>query len=350
MAAGRRLAGVAAALLGLAPPLQGQFGYEPPAPICPPFACTKGEKAVGKPGASLWSYGCKESGMNFLNAGSFDVNNPLGGASQYNVNKCCVDRDICKQTCGMTSKTCHEKYQACTAKICKGDQNCKLQASMADIMSEPYDESPLPKDDGKEVDWAKRETDRKCRGYNRGQAEACQCVPAGEYQAAAEAKLKGFYKRYNPEKLGKDGEIKNVAEVWSKWKGKEPDMFLALATKYKEQTVQIREKPKRDYSKDWTAPAADQKAEPAEAPAPPAEAVLSEEDQAFDRQRSDLEAKKFKAAKAEEYDDATAAKEELQSLVRAEVARLNGAKAQAIEAEDYAEAKRLKQRLGRLEL
>lgn len=30
------------------------------------------------------------------------------------------------------------------------------------------------------------------------------------------------------------GEIKDVEEVWKKWKGKEASMFLALATKYKD--------------------------------------------------------------------------------------------------------------------
>ena len=46
--------------------------------------------------------------------------------------------------------------------------------------------------------------------------------------------LKSFYQKFNPEKLDGKGEIKDVEEVWKKWKGKEPSMFMALATKYKD--------------------------------------------------------------------------------------------------------------------
>ena len=34
--------------------------------------------------------------------------------------------------------------------------------------------------------------------------------------------------------FGRTGEIKDVEEVWKKWKGKEASMFLALASKYKD--------------------------------------------------------------------------------------------------------------------
>ena len=39
-------------------------------------------------------------------------------------------------------------------------------------------------------------------------------------QNATEEKLKVFYGKYNAEKLDKKGEIKDVDEVWKKWKGK----------------------------------------------------------------------------------------------------------------------------------
>merc|ERR1711920_1202247 len=81
-------------------------------------------------------------------------------------------------------------------------------------------------------------------GYNRGQNASCQCVPKDDFKTATETTLKSFYGKYNKEKLNKKGEIKDVDEVWKKWKGKEPDMFLALGTKYKAKAVQIKEKPK----------------------------------------------------------------------------------------------------------
>jgi len=226
----------------------GQFGgdgYTPPAPICQAFKCEKGEKAVGKVDApKLWSYGCKDSGMNVFNMASFDASDPLGGMNKNSGNsgldKCCVERDICKQTCGMTSKGCHDGFQKCQKKVCKGDKNCDLQAMMSDIMSEPYDEEDKDKDKDKKYD----PEEQKCKGYKKGQAAACTCVPKDEFQSAAESKLKSFFSKFNPEKLNDDGEIKDVDDVWKKWKGKEPDMFMALATKYKAKAVQIKTKPK----------------------------------------------------------------------------------------------------------
>lgn len=86
------------------------------------------------------SYGCKEAGLNVLSMKDFDPSNPYAGMNQMgkNLNKCCIERDICKQTCGMTAKECHEAYQKCQQKICKGDQNCQLQAMVADFTGDPY--------------------------------------------------------------------------------------------------------------------------------------------------------------------------------------------------------------------
>jgi len=39
---------------------------------------------------------------------------------------------------------------------------------------------------------------------------------------------------YNFSVFDRTGEIKDVEEVWKKWKGKEASMFLALASKYKD--------------------------------------------------------------------------------------------------------------------
>merc|ERR1719230_2321387 len=110
--------------------------------------------------------------MNILNSMNFDPNNPFGGMQAKSVDKCCVERDICKQTCGMTAKACHDNFQKCSDKICKGDQSCQLGAMMSDIMAEPYDD----KESDKETkDWSKNFEDSKCRGYNRGQNASCAC-------------------------------------------------------------------------------------------------------------------------------------------------------------------------------
>jgi len=336
----------------------GQFGgqgYEPPAPVCKPFKCSAGQVAAGKTDNKIWSYGCKESGMNVMNMASLDPNNPYANqGGQKNLNKCCVDRDICKQTCGMTSKACHDNFQKCSKKICKGDQNCQLQAMMADIMTEPYDADEAKFDKDKKYD----PEESKCKAYHKGQNASCECVPKDDFKASTESKLKAFYANFNPEKLDDMGDIKDVADVWKKWTGKEADMFMALATKYKEKSVEMRVKPKpppykpppkmdgedgtdADSADDsWTAP-------PSEEPAKPAEKADPEE-AAFKEKRAALLTKKRVAKEEEEYDLAGEAKEELEQLVKAELDRLNAKKKQAIEDEDYKEAKRIKNRLEKL--
>jgi len=224
----------------------GGFGgsdYSPPAPICKPFKCAKGMKAAGNGDHKLWSYGCKDSGLNILSMA--DMNNPLGGAkNSKNVDKCCVERDICKQTCGTTSKECHNNFQACSKKTCKGDQNCNLAAMMSDIKSEPEETEEEKAADLKEpYDYEKSRQKRECRGYEKMQESACVCVPEDDWQLTTDSNLKAFYRKHNPEKLDDAGEIKDIDEVWKKWKGKEPAMFQALATKYKAKAVTIKVKP-----------------------------------------------------------------------------------------------------------
>mmetsp|Transcript_57847 Transcript_57847/g.149441 ORF Transcript_57847/g.149441 Transcript_57847/m.149441 type:complete len:373 (-) Transcript_57847:129-1247(-) len=338
-------------------PTRSQFGgggggYNPPAPICPAFKCPSGEKAVGKVDHKIWSYGCKDSGMNVFNAGSFDPNNPMGGMQQKSVDKCCVERDLCKQTCGMTSKMCHDNFQKCSTKICKGDQNCQLQAMMSEMMSEPYEDVDKDKKYDPEA--------TKCRVFNKGQADSCMCVPKDDFKGSVESKLKSFYSKFNSEKLDSSGDIKDVDEVWKKWKGKEADMFLALATKYKAKAVEIRQKPKPPPYEPPPKGKAKAKAkeeaaeEDGSSEAEEASSVGAEdqggdsEEKAFEKLKAELEKKKKQAKQDEDYDKAGDFKEELDALTKSEVERLKKLKSIAVEEEKYVEAKRIKQRLNAL--
>merc|ERR1719272_2570151 len=113
------------------------------------------------------------------------------------------------------------------------------------MMSEPLPEEDLEKDKQTEpYDYEKDKQKRDCRGYELSQKSACVCVPEEDWQLTTDAYLKDFYRKHNPEKLNDSGEIKEIEEVWKKWKGKEPQMFQALATKYKEKVVTRKEKPK----------------------------------------------------------------------------------------------------------
>lgn len=342
-------------------------GYNPPPPKCPAFQCKKGEKPVGKLDHQIWSHGCKEGGMSFLNTASFDPNDPLKGLNQgTSVNKCCVDRDICKQTCGMSAMACHENFQKCSKKICKGDSNCEMQAMLSEMLSEPYE------DEGQDPSKKYDPEAARCKGYDRGQKEACQCVAKESWQESTNNKLKAFYGKFNPEKLNNDGEIKDLDEVWKKWKGKEAEMFLALATKYKEKAVEIRAKPKpppyKPPKNEGKAGAADplfseddsrqEKTQEAHLDESEKEGETTAADdisadaatEAFDKKRRELEKKKRKAADDEDYDLALELKEELKDIAKKEAGRLTALKKQAIEDEDYVAAKRYKQRIEKLEL
>jgi len=226
-----------------------QFGgqdYTPPPPVCKPFKCPKGTKPAGNGDHQIWSYGCKDSGINVFSMANFNANDPLGGMKNQgkNVDKCCVERDICKQTCGTTSQECHNNFHACSKKICKGDQNCNLAAMMSDINYDPEEEKDKPKEPPEEFNYEKDRQKRDCRAFEKGQNASCVCVPDDDWQLTTDSNLKAFYRKHNPEKLDEAGEIKDIDDVWKKWKGKEPQMFQALAAKYKAKAVTIKIKPK----------------------------------------------------------------------------------------------------------
>eukprot|EP00435_Cladocopium_sp_Y103_P028562 s1033_g7.t1 len=189
----------------------------------------------------------------------------------------------------------------------------------------------------------------KCRGYNKAQEAVCQCVPKAEVQDANERKLKSFYKKFNPEKLDTKGEIKDVEEVWKKWKGKEASMFLALASKYKDKAVKLKEKPKPAPFEPSSKSSTSDDDRPFESPESP-EVEVDSESQAFEEQLREL-LKKKEAAKAEEdFDQAEELKAKVQELKEQEISRLKNQKDAMLKEEKYLEAKALKARIAKLEL
>merc|ERR1712183_90166 len=127
------------------------------------------------------------NGLDSLNMNG--LNDMLGGANKgkKNINKCCIERDICRQTCGMSAKECFDAYQKCKQKTCKSDQNCELNAMMADFDNDPFDN---PNDRPKEERY---ESKNPCKGYHKGQQERCRCVPKDNLRSANEEKLASFY-------------------------------------------------------------------------------------------------------------------------------------------------------------
>jgi len=217
-----------------------QFDEDKPPEKCPAFECKAGQRPVGKYGI-ITARGCPDGGgISMFNAGSFDPNDPMGSMKKQNsqsdkVHKCCVERDICRSTCGMDAEKCHADFQKCSNKVCKGDKNCKMMSSLSDILGSANlgaekleDESP------------------GCSSFRMAQQNACKCVKEDEWQPAVDKHVTKFFKKYNKEKLNSEGTLKDPDSVWDKWRGKEPDMFYALYSKYKDKAVTVPPKPKRD--------------------------------------------------------------------------------------------------------
>jgi hypothetical protein len=208
---------------------------------CPALECPAGQRPVGKYGI-ITARGCPDGGgISMFNAGSFDPNDPMGSMKKQNsqsdkVHKCCVDRDICRSTCGMDAEQCHADFQKCSKKVCKGDKNCMMMSSLSDILGganqglDKIDENETP----------------GCMTFRGAQQAACKCVKEDEWQPAVEKHLTKFFKKHNKEKLTAEGELKDPESVWDKWRGKEPEMFATLYTKYKAKAVTVPPKPKRD--------------------------------------------------------------------------------------------------------
>lgn len=226
------------------PVVLGQFGgddYKPPVLNCPVFQCPEGQKPAPS-GAQVAAYGCNDNnGLSFLNAGSVDPANPLAGLQkQKTVDKCCVEKDICHQTCGMSSQVCQENFQKCSKKICKGDSSCVMMAQLSDLMSS------MPGDgEGKD------EPDFKaaCKAYEKGQQESCQCVAEDQWEKEVERQLISFYEEFNPEKLDESGEIKDKESIWKNWRGKEHELFFELTKKYKDEAVEHLQRPSKSRTK-----------------------------------------------------------------------------------------------------
>jgi len=334
--------------------VMGQFGdYKPPAPRCAPFTCPAGEKPMRKKGYKTWSYGCPDSGANVFNMASLDTNNPLAGMkNQKSFDKCCLEHDACLQTCGMTSVACHEVYEKCAAKVCRGDKNCGFQGQLAQMMNSPYsaDYSKMGKDDEKK-------SDPLCTSYDRLQAESCECVAEDAWQDALEKRLKTFYKKFNKEKLGTDGEIKDLKQVKAKWGGKESEMFLELTKKYKDKAIEKRVKPKpppytppeKDAATDTDTNQDDGGSKDAAVEADSEEASFDTTSSSFQTSLKALQAKKAKAVKDEDYDAADTLVEEIKDLKKEELTRLRAEKKQAVEDEDFLKAKSIKQAIDALD-
>ena len=94
---------------------------------CPAFSgCKEGEVAVQKADHQFTTYGCGDDML----AGM------MGNAEKKDnkAEKCCKERAVCQQVCGMTKAACEEKFEQCTAQVCEADQECAMNAKMVSII------------------------------------------------------------------------------------------------------------------------------------------------------------------------------------------------------------------------
>merc|ERR1712139_117473 len=106
----------------------------------------------------------------------------------------------------MSSKKCFFKFKGCAEARCDDDEDCLLQSKSSDWM--PFPDGTVSK------------TDKRCDRYEDMQKEGCTCVLEEDYQVTIEENLRAFYRKQNPDRLDENGEVKDVEEVWAKWKGK----------------------------------------------------------------------------------------------------------------------------------
>jgi len=295
--------------------------------------------------------------MNIMNMGmDFNAADPMGSMNKgkQNFDKCCLEHDACQQTCGMSSGECHNVFNKCAQKKCKGNENCMFQAQIGQMMSGPSFADDGAKHDEKEGSYA-------CRAYDTWQKDSCECEDDDKWEGSNDKRLKTFYKLYNPDKLDAEGEIKDLGEVKKKWKGKESEMFLALTTKYKDKTIERKIKPKpppytppvkKDGEEDSSSGSSDSGSGSSDFEDITEEVHKDPEDQESrgEKKIARLKTEKLEAVEKEEFDKAGDIKEQLAKLIPLELDRLKKAKEKAVEDEEFLKAKSLKARIEKLEL
>lgn len=142
---------------------------------------------------------------------------------------CCIDRDVCFQSCGIAAEKCASDFIECVQKDCPSQTLRPIESAYC------YDEAVAFS-----VDDLEGKAD--CKVFHEAQQDSCECVPLEDWERSIERSLVGFYKTHQPDKLDESGEIRNSSSIWEKWRGNEPQLFYALARKYRRKAVQIRKK------------------------------------------------------------------------------------------------------------
>jgi len=128
------------------------------------------------------------------------------GGEKYAV--CCDRWHACYQTCGAPKQVCDDSFKSCSADVCLGDDDCKKNADMNSMMLGLGG----------------------CGLYDRGQYDACECVPKEKREEKRKSALRSFYKKYAPDSLDKVDGLAKKADTTVKLSA----LFRKLHKKYPE--------------------------------------------------------------------------------------------------------------------
>lgn len=289
-------------------------------PSCKDFKCSAGQREAPKESFTPRSYGCLEIPR---------------------LDKCCVERDVCMQTCGMRSKSCFKNFADCSARVCGSDTTCVSNAKVLGEATGGRDDKEL------------------CTTYIQSQQGACDCVSKYVWKGELNKRLVDFYKKHQPEKLDISGRLRDADRIWQKWEGNESSLFLALTMKYWDKAVDLREKPgqtARSGTRKGPSPSGSKprqhsrSASPAPKKRPSRENKKKEHtpfkssatESEFAKNVRVLESQMRAAAKQEDYITARELQVQVQELREKEILRLEYAKERAVKSEDFALAKQIK--------
>lgn len=223
-------------------PLGGLGGLMGGETNCPVFSCPAGEVAMQKPWEgsgekkSHWPfvYGCDPQSfdmMMMLDPSQLQNGMPKKGGNAEKLSKCCRNRDIAQQICGMTKADLEASWKSCTTKKCKGDKSCEMSAGFGIMMSGGL-------------------TGDKCQEYNDFQKANCMCVPEKEEEGSFLETVKNFYGVFAKEKLPESGEVNEEwlgTTVYSSFKKTEKiKIWKALLEKYSAK-LELKTRPKPDF-------------------------------------------------------------------------------------------------------
>jgi len=196
---------------------------------CPPYDCKAGKRPIPKEESQYKPFvldHCHTMGAPWMKKEYTKFADPLGG--------CCFMKDVCLATCGMPYEQCHKHYWKCAESTCEaavrgedarsGNQNRLYCEEFA-----KYNDNEQIFFDRKAKDKSKHEDAKKsvCPNFKKLQREACDCVPAGEFDRAWKKRIENFWVLHDPSMLNKKGEIKDK-KLYASWKGRRSEMFKEM--------------------------------------------------------------------------------------------------------------------------